>query len=1344
MPYFGKGKYQGSQVTKVADGSVELPDFHQEVGSRINADPTTALPNSKVVVNEAGDGYTFEGPDVTPDSFSFVDVIGATNNTQYVSGSISISGVDVPAQVSIVGGEWEKNGDGAWTSATGDTSEGDTIKVRGTSPNAVNSHLDVILTVGTLQDTFTITTLQIDPPSQLSLSVPAEIPIGVATSVSVTVGNDGGDGVFSYSWMMSIDDGATWSTDGIDNTTIQSPNITTTTIGLLVKVRVTVTNSGGSGNVASTSSFNSVPDIIPDVDSQFIDTSVHDIDIFNCFNATAVSGNTFSVNSDGFSVGDKVNMNGIIDTIDSVEPLLDINTYSATENSANSITVNFGSDDQRNNISDGDTIIINGDTTVTTTVTGTPVGAVSTGTNAIIEGDVETVVDLSGNGSQYPMVLDIRNDNKIVIIYGTHDGVGHVWSILGNIQGSIISWGVSQEIDNITPQYVGDVKFIGTNKIIYTVNQGSSGFQSYTGTIDGNVINWGSIETIEVGSVQQTKSRMFELSNDRVVVGWVKPGSGGNFHSAIGNVGEDSTTWSSIFTIPSISLSYYHSMVKIDNNKVFVIFTNQSISNGGLYYSIGNIENDIITWTSAIEFDSTISGYYIIVEYLGNNLIVAIYYDSNNSEYVTAKYATISGSSLTINSEDVIHSSANVIYNFRINKIAADKIVFYYRNSGEHAYYQVIGTISNTAISWGTHNQSPITTASASYDICSSGNILCLVKPSANDSDVIISLIEYDNINYALTINTANPLPTNTISAQLSIHNPTSGQNVTLTNNQAINGTMCNISPYYNNPQISQQSGQDPFKRVDIDVHYTRPKFPITVAGNDITINNGISQDPIFSNGDPIIVSGDTDVFTTINSEPARATIAGTGEITQVFDGGAFISSNGHVDFNAPNPGLIHFMTDDKFVIIYNNGSGMPSARIGTIEDASTVTYSDELVINSQGGYGISTSSGVLQLSDTKLVFTHLAYIGEVYSYMLDVDLNNNTLVSGGRSRFQQYISGNIDYSNFFKLSETRLIFAFFGNNSQGTPPISTAGIHFLIGDISGNTVTWTDSGAVIASPNANAQLGFGIGVINESKIIIAYGAGDGTDGKVAIGGINENIMTLTTSTFPAYAAQYRILPISETQAVIYYQRAGASYTRIASISGDNVTFNGAEEDAHITDSYRPYIMYLTSDNNIIMIGNHHSGNYNTRVVVGTISGDNITNSVKWEGEIGYPNGMYSTFYNDTIYGYYVWPSGGANFFVGFDYESSNYTTTLTTTDALPANPITIELIPIQIEADLHDSTATLQSLDESTVISNATTAITSTSLTGDSGTLCDMRIKDNNSDFKLTTITRIEADFST
>jgi hypothetical protein len=98
------------------------------------------------------------GDDTTPDQFTFVDQSGVALSSEITSAAITVTGIDAAAAITITGGTYDINSSGTFTSDAGTVNNGDTVRARGTSSDQYLTGVDVVVTIGGVSDTFTITT----------------------------------------------------------------------------------------------------------------------------------------------------------------------------------------------------------------------------------------------------------------------------------------------------------------------------------------------------------------------------------------------------------------------------------------------------------------------------------------------------------------------------------------------------------------------------------------------------------------------------------------------------------------------------------------------------------------------------------------------------------------------------------------------------------------------------------------------------------------------------------------------------------------------------------------------------------------------------------------------------------------------------------------------------------------------------------------------------------------------------------------------------------------------------------------------------------------------------------
>ncbi|MFK5894256.1 MAG: RHS repeat-associated core domain-containing protein [Pseudomonadota bacterium] len=131
-----------------------LGNVHQALKGKLD---DVRIYNRALTSTEITELYNL-GTDTTPDAFTFTDQTNVSLSTQTTSNTITVSGINANATISITNGEYEINGDGNWLTTDSTVANTDTVKVRHTSSGSYSSTVDTTLTIGGISDIFTSTT----------------------------------------------------------------------------------------------------------------------------------------------------------------------------------------------------------------------------------------------------------------------------------------------------------------------------------------------------------------------------------------------------------------------------------------------------------------------------------------------------------------------------------------------------------------------------------------------------------------------------------------------------------------------------------------------------------------------------------------------------------------------------------------------------------------------------------------------------------------------------------------------------------------------------------------------------------------------------------------------------------------------------------------------------------------------------------------------------------------------------------------------------------------------------------------------------------------------------------
>lgn len=183
---------------------------------------------------------TTEAQDVVPDAFAFSDLLGIEPATLATSDSVTISGINDATAISVADGEYSIDG-GAFTSLAGTVTNGQSVQVRGVSSPDLLGLVEVVLTVGGITDTYSITTFDDITPPVVEILFPP--PVSMTEGSKVTVRGTATD---DYSEIVSLqvngEDVTDTSTDGSFATWSITVNITEGVNRLIVAVEDTESN----------------------------------------------------------------------------------------------------------------------------------------------------------------------------------------------------------------------------------------------------------------------------------------------------------------------------------------------------------------------------------------------------------------------------------------------------------------------------------------------------------------------------------------------------------------------------------------------------------------------------------------------------------------------------------------------------------------------------------------------------------------------------------------------------------------------------------------------------------------------------------------------------------------------------------------------------------------------------------------------------------------------------------------------------------------------------------------------------------------------------------------------
>ncbi|MGH1484598.1 MAG: S8 family serine peptidase [Cellvibrionaceae bacterium] len=295
--------------------SIEGGEFTSEAGTVSNGQviavrhTTAATPGTTIytalTVGDVTEVYqsTTSAPDTSPLSFSLEDRNVIATGTQLISNPVTVIGINVATPIRISGAEYRING-GSFTSAEGTVNNGDIVEVRLTASNTEATTVEAVLTIGNIDDTFSVSTVGANVPDTLILTDQTNVPVdSFIESNTLTIRELAEEETISITGgEYRLDGGSYTSATGTvrNNQTVQLRVLSSTNVATSTSATLTIGNMSDSFRV-TTANIDTTP-----ANFHFEDLNNIDISTLVTSNSITVSGinvpTPIGVNNGGYSI----------------------------------------------------------------------------------------------------------------------------------------------------------------------------------------------------------------------------------------------------------------------------------------------------------------------------------------------------------------------------------------------------------------------------------------------------------------------------------------------------------------------------------------------------------------------------------------------------------------------------------------------------------------------------------------------------------------------------------------------------------------------------------------------------------------------------------------------------------------------------------------------------------------------------------------------------------------------------------------------------------------------------------------------------------------------------------
>jgi hypothetical protein len=689
------------------------------------------------------------------------------------------------------------------------------------------------------------------------------------------------------------------------------------------------------------------------------------------------------------------------------------------------------------------------------------------------------------------------SNNKFVIVYKDESNSNYGTAAVVTVSGDTLSFGTGVVFNSAFTDGMSVTFDSSNNKVVIVYpNWGSSGHgTAIVGTVSGTSISFGTAVKYESGGNATYSDCVFDTSNNKVVISFVRSADSGYGNAIVGTVSGTSISFGSPTRFISAAPNDYMSLAfDSSNNKIILLYVVSGDANG--YAIVGTVSGTSISFGSAVVYNSGTTSHFGITFDSTNNKAVLAYRDNSNSYYGTAIIGTVSGTSISFGSEVVFEAAntQNTSIGFDSN---AGKVVISYQDGGNgQRGTLIVGTVSGTSISFGTaevfHSAGAISGMLAGTGTVFDSNVNKIVNFYRYGGDDRVGGVVFTNASTSQNLTSENYIG---MSGGPAFQTGEAGSTGTAVSFESGVTTLSHVAFDSSNNKVviaySDGADSDKGKAIVGTVSGTSISF-----GSIVVFEGGgtANIDCVFDSSNNKIVIVYSDAGDSGRSKGIVGTVSGTsisfGSPTQ-FNSGANYAYDVAAAFDNSN---------NKVVVAYrdNGNSSYGTAAVGTVSGTS-ISFGTPVVYESANA---SQNAVVFDSSNNKVAIGFkdggnsdhgTAIVGTVSG--TSISFGSAVVFNAGET---SQIVGAFDSSN----NKVVLAYRDNGNSDQGTA---------IVGTVSGTSISF---GSEVIFNAANTQGTSAVFDTNANKVLISYeDRGDSDIGKFIVGTVSGTSISFDTET---------------------------------------------------------------------------------------------------------------------------------------------------------------------------------------------------------------------------------------
>jgi len=342
-----------------------------------------------------------------------------------------------------------------------------------------------------------------------------------------------------------------------------------------------------------------------------------------------------------------------------------------------------------------------------TLTNGTPVvintdGTVSVAAQSGIAELLGSAAVFNSGGSQVMVSTYDSNTQRVVIAYQDQGNSNYGTAVVGTVSGTSLSFGTPVVFESATTSNIGIDYDSNAQKVVIAYRDGgnSNSGTAIVGTVSGTSISFGSAAVYR-GSLCTYNSVAYDSDSQKVVIAYTDDANSDYGTAVVGTVSGTSISFGSATVFESDETLYNKIVYDSNAQKIVIVYRDKNNTLRGTA-AVGTVSGTSISFGTPVVFEE---GYITdpSITYDSTAQKVVIAYKANlNSNYGTAIVGTVSGTSISFGSSEVFESASTSNISAAYD-VSNNKTVIAYTDEGNSSYgTYVVGTVSDTSISFDT------------------------------------------------------------------------------------------------------------------------------------------------------------------------------------------------------------------------------------------------------------------------------------------------------------------------------------------------------------------------------------------------------------------------------------------------------------------------------------------------------------------------------------------------------------------------------------------------------------------------------------------------------------------